>query len=88
MGFNKKKINCKCFFMAKLSYCPLVWMCHNRMYNNKINRLHDRYLRLIYINKRSSFEDLLEKDNAVSIHHKNLRALAIKMFKVHTVTFP
>ena len=59
-------------------------MCHNRKYNNKINRLHEKCLRLIYNDKRSSFEDLLEKDNCVSIHHKNLRALAIEMLKVHT----
>ena len=58
-------------------------MCHNRTYNNKINRLHEICLRLIYNDKRSSFEDLLEKDNPVSIHHKNLQALAIEMFKVN-----
>ena len=61
-------------------------MCHNRTYNNKINRLNGRCLRLIYNDKRSSFEDLPEKDNSVSIHHKNLQALA--MFKVHTKTSP
>ena len=59
-------------------------MCRNRTYNNKINRLHERYLQLICNDKRSSFEDLLEKDNSVSIHHKNLQALAIETFKVHT----
>ena len=36
--------------------------------------------------KRSSLEDLLEKDNSVSIHHKNPQALAIEMFKIHTKT--
>ena len=63
-------------------------MCHNRTYNNKISGLRERCLRLIYNDKRSSFEDLLEKDNSVSIHHKNLQALAIEMFKVHTKTSP
>ena len=74
--------------MAQFNYCPLIWMCHNRTYKNKINRLHERCLRLICNDKRSSFEDLLEKDNSVSIHHKNLQALAIEMFKVHTKTSP
>ena len=69
-------------------YDSLIWMCHNRTYKNKINRLHERCLRLIYNHKRSFFEDLLQKDNSVSIHHKNLQALAIEMFQVHTKTSP
>ena len=88
MDFNKKRLAVNAFFMAQFNYCPLIWMCHNRTYNNKINRLHERCLRLIYNDKRSSFEDLLEKDNCVSKHHKNLQALAIEMFKIHTKTSP
>ena len=58
-------------------------MCHNRTDNNKINRLHERCLRLIYNNKKSSSKDLLEKDGwSVSIHHINLRTLAVEFFKV------
>ena len=63
-------------------------MCHNRTYNNKINRLHERCLRLIYNDKQSSFEELLIKDNSVSVHHKNLQALAVEMFKVYYKTSP
>ena len=35
--------------------------------------IHERYLRLIYDDKKSTFENLLNKDKSVSIHHKNLR---------------
>ena len=63
-------------------------MWHNRTYNNKINRLHERCLRLIYNDKHSSFEELLEKDNSVSIHHKNLHVLATEMFQVHIKSSP
>ena len=31
--------------------------------------------------KKSSCEELLEKDGSVSIHHKNIQALATKMYK-------
>ena len=32
--------------------------------------------------KSSSFQDLLKKDNSVSIHYRNIQALATEMFKV------
>ena len=56
-------------------------MFHNRLLNNKINKLHERYLGIIYNNKKSNFEELLVKDNSLSIHHKNVQTLAIKMHK-------
>ena len=57
-------------------------MLHSRKNNNKIKYLHERYLRLIYSNKKSSYENLLEKDNSVSIHQINIQTLATEMFKV------
>ena len=88
MDFNKKRLAANDFCSSEFNYCPLIWMCHNRTYNNKINRLHERCLRMIYNDKRSSSEDLLEKDNSVSIHHKNLQALATELFKVYNKTSP
>ena len=39
-------------------------------------------VRIIYNDKHSNFEELLVKDNSVSIHHNNIRALAIEIYKV------
>ena len=50
---------------------------HCRKLNNKINRLHERCLRATYNNALSSFEELLEIDNSVSVHNRNIRCLAI-----------
>ena len=70
------------FANSQFNYYQLVCMCHNRTNNNKINRLHERCLRLIYNDKKSSFKDLLQKDRFVSIHHIHLRTLAVDLFKV------
>ena len=59
MDLNKKRLLLNAFFMSQFNYCQLVWMCHNCTKNNKINRFHERCLRLIYNNKKSSFKQLL-----------------------------
>ena len=63
-------------------------MYHSRTINNKINHLHERYLRVIYSNKISSFKELLELDGSVPIHSGNLQILATEMFKVYNSIAP
>ena len=70
------------FFKCQSNYCPVIWMFHSRTLNNKINRLHERCLRVIYNDKLSNFEELLHKDHSFSIHHNNVHVLAIDMYKV------
>ena len=79
---EKRKTVMKAYTISQFGYCPLVWMFHSRGLNNKINSLHERALRITYGDRSSSFEDILKKNNSVSIHHRNIQALAIEMFKV------
>ena len=65
-----------------LNYSPPFWRCHSRKNRNGINRLHERYLRIIFNDKRTSFNALLEKDGSVSIHERNIKILATEMFKI------
>ena len=83
MAFSKRRLLVNAFFSSQFNYCLLIWMFHNRMLNNRINRLHVRCLRIIYNDKHTSFEKLLEKDKSVSIHQKNLQVLATEMFKIY-----
>ena len=57
-------------------------MCHNRTNNNKISRLHEKFLRIVYNDKQSLFNDLLEKDSSVSIHMKTMQILATEINKL------
>ena len=68
--------------MAQFKYCPLIWMCHSRENNRKINRLHEGCLRIINDNKQLPFNELLEKDSSVSIHVRNLQVLATEIYRV------
>ena len=81
MGTRKRHTLMNAFFKSQLNYCPLIWMCCNRPLNNKIDRLHERYLRIVYSDK-TYFGELLEKDDSVSIHDQNIQQPATEMFKV------
>ena len=82
MTLEKKKIVMNSYFNAQFNYCPLIWILHRSNNNNKIKHLHEQSLRLICSDKKSSDENLLEKDKVVSIHHKNVEVLATEMFQV------
>ena len=82
MCLEKRKTVMKAYVISQFAYCPLVWMFYSRGLNNKINSLHERALRIPYGDRSSSFEDLLKKDNSVSIHHRNVQALKTEMFKI------
>ena len=75
MGLSKRKLLMNAFFTSQLSYCPLIWMCHSRSSNRKVNMLHERCLRIICNDKQSSFTELLNKDNPASIHIRNIQML-------------
>ena len=69
MNIKKRKVLMKAYFMAQFSYCPLIWMFHSRTVKNEINKLHGRCLRIVYGDNTWSFEELLETNNSVSVHH-------------------
>ena len=90
------------FFISQFSYCPLVWVCHTRASNSKINRLHklplfrwgqgctQALLANIYPQKQLSFERLLEKDDSVYIHTVKLSDYCnwSKVYKIKNDLFP
>ena len=49
--------------------------------NSIINRIHQRELKLVYFDHVSFLGELLRKVRSFSIHHRNIRSLAIENFE-------
>ena len=63
MYLEKRHFVMKTFAESKFNYCPRIWLFHLRTISNKINRLYERALRIVYSEFKSSFDALLMKDN-------------------------
>ena len=83
INFEKRCALMNSFFTSQSNYCPLVWMFHCRTMNNKINHLHERCLRIVYSDKTSPFEKLLETDRSVpdTFQFTLIQILATEFFK-------
>ena len=45
MTQEKLRILLKSFIESQFNYCPLIWMCHSRELNVRMNKLHERALK-------------------------------------------
>ena len=86
-SLNQRSMIMQAFTIFQFGYCPLIWMNYNWSLNNNIYRNHERVLRTVYRDKKSTFKELLEKDNSVTFHVKNL-VLLTEMYKVQTDCSP
>ena len=60
------------YAISQFSYCSLVRMIRNRKLNKKIKKFHGRALRIVYGNIKTKFSELLNIDESVTIHQRNL----------------
>ena len=82
MNIEQRRKIMKAFISSQFGYCPLVWMFHSRTLNNRINKIHERALRIVYQDDDSSFDHLLLKDGSFTIHERNIQTMAIELYKV------
>ena len=63
-------------------------MFTSRYLNNVLKSVHERVLRLIYIDYELSFGIILEENKQKSIHLKNIESLTIKIYKFQASLLP
>ena len=69
------------FVLSQFSYCPVIWIFHDRNVDNKINKIRERALRIAFKDASSNFEELLIKAASVTIHQRNLQLLTTEIYK-------
>ena len=82
LGNYKLKLLLSAVILSNFSYCLLIWLFYSKTANNEINRTHKRALRILYRDYKSTFEELLERDNTKkTTHTKNLQKLMVEVYK-------
>ena len=79
--FQQRKIVLSSFVHCHFNHAPLAWMFQSRGINNKINRVQERALRILYCDEENSYEDLLKRDDGFTVHERNIQLLLTEMFK-------
>ena len=69
------------FIAAHFKYCRITWMFCSRLCNNKINKLQERALGLVYDDHETSFDVLLNKNKSFSIDDQNIQKPMIEVYK-------
>ena len=83
MNQNKRRMIEKVFIISQFSFWLLVWMFHSRTTKSRVNKIHERTLKLVYDDSPYlSFDKLAVKAKSFSIHQRNLQFLATEIFKV------
>lgn len=65
------------------NYIISVWMFHSWTVKWNINHFHESSLRIVDKDYGSFFEVLLRRDKSVTVNHRNILSLVIKLSKVN-----
>ena len=83
MDQNKRRVLMKVFIVSQLTYCRLVGIFHGRNNENRVNKIHEKALKLVYIDcLYLSFDELLIKVKSVDFIKEIFSFWQLKSFKV------
>ena len=80
MSLKKAKTLGNAFIDRKFNYTSIIWMFCKKITYLKMHKIHHKTLKVIY-QPETSFEDLLEVSNSVSIHRRLLSFLITEIHK-------
>ena len=79
--FQEMKIILDSFIFSNFNYCPFVWHLCSTALSQKIKKIQECTLRLLYNDSYSSYNSLLLKAERRTMEVSRLRRLSIEVFK-------
>ena len=59
------------FVKSQFSYCPLVWMFHDRVLNSKLTLIQERALRLVCKGSETEWDVYVDRNNQHNLTNEN-----------------
>ena len=88
LNMKQKKLLYKSMPKSQFSCCPVVWMFCSRQFNNLTNKMYEWSLRISYIDKKTSYHNLLKTHNEFTIHQRNLQVFMTEIYKIVNAVSP
>ena len=71
----------KSFIQSNFNYCPLIWHFCSKTNTEKLEKLQFRALRIVFSDYTSSYEELLNRIQLLTLHMSRLRCIASEAYK-------
>ena len=81
LNISSRSLLYNSFVRSNFNYCAMVWHFCGKTNNNKIERIQEWALRMIYRDYESSYEDLLSVAEAPTMLTRRLRVILLEVFK-------
>ena len=81
LDFKSKTIIYDSFILSNFNYCPLAWLFCGKTNNQKLDKLQERSLRILYCDYSSHFQDLLGNTSTESILTTRIKCIVSEVFK-------
>ena len=78
---SARRIIYNSFVSSNFNYCLFVWHFCAVTDGNKIEKIQERCLRIIYKDYESSYDRLLDRENTTKLAISRLRILILEVFK-------
>ena len=87
LTLEKSKLLYRAFMNNQFNYASIIWMFCRKQDYLEVEKIHYKALKIVY-NSNECYEELLIRNNEVSIHQKQLRTLATEIYKSLTDVNP